>query len=252
MGNLDPPYITKFQDGDLMLCAEMPDATVDGQSAGADGQANFLAPTRGRVVHIMGAFEDSAGGIDVATKMRAHRLPAATSSLNEDAVPVILANVGWLQSWTEGNGDYFEKGDVIQIQSDGSPTTAGDCFLQIVFRPASGTDLPVGAFVISGVQPDGTAAYDMDWPSVGDVEILELVVSNVFFTAASWVLTAKKNGSAAVVAVTGTNGAMAAVASGRVTDADRFLSKEDHIRMDGPGVAGAGGIHPYALICRRL
>lgn len=248
---IDAPYLSSYQEGDFILSSRMNDMGDNGQTGTADGIAPFLAPYRGRVVDIMGVCE--TGLDDDATNMRIENITGAGATANWPAIASVAEGEAFTLTLQDTDNVDMERLDVFEVQSDGGSGAAGLGYVYVLFRPNRDQDILTGAFILSGRNFSGVSALDLDWPSLGDVEVLEYQVGNNLAFTVNYVSRLNKNGGTLITTNTHEDGAAGlATSSGRIIDADRFLSKEDHLRVDSTANAGCTGQFPYNIICRRL
>lgn len=248
------PYISTHQLGDLLLSGQIQDLGANAQGGSNNGEGVFLAPCAGRLMAIYGTCENGNNG-DVTLRIRVR---SSTGNIPYDPggieIPVQSEGQGWQVALSDSDAIDVAKGSVIEIQSNGGGSATGRAYIYIQLRPAGGDPLPASSFVITGCDDTGDSAFTYDWPSIGDIEVLEFMVGNQVTTVGTYGIELRKNGSGAtpIAVLAHPAGSVSYTTSGRILGPNRFIGKEDHIRVDSDGAqATALAKLPYAIICRR-
>jgi hypothetical protein len=254
MGLIKGPYVSPWQQGDVLLCSRIENLDDFGQGGDRDGVASFVAPTRGRVVQALVAADDGLN--NDLLNMRFRKWTGGAISLASEAIQGPSSGVGWSLYYPDSeSAGHCEKGNVISLEGDAGPTAAsGRCGAYLLFRPDMDGELPAGAVILSYINQDGTAAFDISWPSIG-LECLELQAAASEIATGTCKFDLDDNAGTEIatctVPILETGGAYAT--SGRIIAATRFVTAGQRLRVsvETPD-AGATSQYPFNVICRRL
>lgn len=245
-----PITVPIYQGGDLTLTSEMPDAGVPS----AAGRAHFIAPCSGRVVSFSVVAED---GLSLPTTFNLDFAIAADTNPSQTYTAPATAEGETVVFQLDQQSEQFQVGKGVSffLVSGGEGVSTRKTYVTVIFRPDNPTDLPTNAYIITGVNPDGTAAFENDFhvgPIGGGGELIYFATSNQQNITTTYTCTALKNGTDSVAVAAITTGIQ-----GRVTevdyfvdDADRFFGKEDHLAITGSAAGTTAGAHPFIAIFR--